>query len=334
MGIEITSGGVSKTFRYYPIDALYVDECGNVNTEGNGVQVREVYFNKVKYYPEPRPMAIHVTRMPDKTTYEDGETIDYTGIEVSLYVKYEETVGPDGSIHVDAEPFRDARYPDGKIPFNELTFPASTTDDGTPVSPDSVYVGGLDVGGPIEYAEGVVSKNIELSMGEAYIDRSAPYMTRLTGYGEFCMSAGGRDEPTTVRYTGIDHGDGSYDLIYAWLPPRGRGGVNYYGRIGDKTCYGIATAAEYAVTFDGKTVLYGGSGGLRGGSEVFYCTKPNAVSKINKGYGDSIATRAVWYMWYGDFVRDRLPVTWDSPYDGVNLKTSFLVEFARENEES
>lgn len=52
MGIEITSGGVSKTYRYYPYDAFYIDANGNVNTNGNGQQVKEAYFNGTKYYPE------------------------------------------------------------------------------------------------------------------------------------------------------------------------------------------------------------------------------------------------------------------------------------------
>jgi len=42
MAIEITTGGVTKTYRYYPYDAFYV----------NGTQVKETWFNGVKYYPE------------------------------------------------------------------------------------------------------------------------------------------------------------------------------------------------------------------------------------------------------------------------------------------
>jgi len=55
MAIQISSGGVSKTYRYYPRDAFYVDASGNVNTSGQGQQVREAYFNGVKYYPEVIP---------------------------------------------------------------------------------------------------------------------------------------------------------------------------------------------------------------------------------------------------------------------------------------
>ena len=58
MGIEITSGGVSKTFRYYPYDAFYIDANGNLNMSGNGQQVREAYFNGTKYYPEDGKRAI------------------------------------------------------------------------------------------------------------------------------------------------------------------------------------------------------------------------------------------------------------------------------------
>lgn len=51
MAIVMTSGGVSKTYNYYPYDALYVDANGNVNANGNGTQVKEAWFNGVKYYP-------------------------------------------------------------------------------------------------------------------------------------------------------------------------------------------------------------------------------------------------------------------------------------------
>lgn len=77
------------------------------------------------------PKAIAITKMPDKMSYEQGEEMDYTGIEVMLYSKYEETVGPDGSVQVDAVPYRDAKYPDGKIPFSELIMTADPATSGT-----------------------------------------------------------------------------------------------------------------------------------------------------------------------------------------------------------
>lgn len=76
-----------------------------------GTQVLEAYCNGIKVYPEA-PDAIKIIKSPDKTTYRENEEIDYTGIVVQLmtgdYV------------------FRDARYPDGLIPFDELIFPVNT----------------------------------------------------------------------------------------------------------------------------------------------------------------------------------------------------------------
>jgi hypothetical protein len=74
MAIEISSGGVSKTYRYYPRDKFYVDASGNVNTSGNGQQVREAYFNGVKYYPEEIPNIQYICRMP----YDFIENLDPT----------------------------------------------------------------------------------------------------------------------------------------------------------------------------------------------------------------------------------------------------------------
>lgn len=52
MAIEITTGGITKSFKYFPSDAIYVDANGSVNTNGNGRQVKEAYFDGTRYYPE------------------------------------------------------------------------------------------------------------------------------------------------------------------------------------------------------------------------------------------------------------------------------------------
>ena len=74
------------------------------------------------------PQAIHITRLPKKMSYMNGEEIDITGIEVRLYEKFEEHEGPDGSYSVDAIPFKDDWYPNGVIPFKELGFSPSKAD--------------------------------------------------------------------------------------------------------------------------------------------------------------------------------------------------------------
>ena len=57
VSIEVSSGGVSKSYRYYPQDALYVDASGNVNTSGNGRQVTEAWVNGEKCYPDVETCA-------------------------------------------------------------------------------------------------------------------------------------------------------------------------------------------------------------------------------------------------------------------------------------
>lgn len=71
MGIEISSGGVTKTYEYYPDDAFYVDANGNVNTSGQGQQVREAWFNGTKYYPVTHP----VNRWPDAVEIIDCKNV-------------------------------------------------------------------------------------------------------------------------------------------------------------------------------------------------------------------------------------------------------------------
>lgn len=64
------------------------------------------------------PSAIEVVTPPDKTTYEVGERIDYSGTTVRLL---------DGN----GEVFTDDRYPDGMVPFGELSFPAAVAPNAT-----------------------------------------------------------------------------------------------------------------------------------------------------------------------------------------------------------
>lgn len=66
MAIEITTGGITKTYRYYPYDAFYVSANGSINASGDGEQVKEAYFNGVKYYPEEYAGGIVALRGIDR----------------------------------------------------------------------------------------------------------------------------------------------------------------------------------------------------------------------------------------------------------------------------
>ena len=101
------------------IDPIYI----------NGRRVREVYANGKLVYPSI-PAYILVTKPPDKTAYEYGEYIDYSGVEVTLY-------NSDGSVWASLD------YPDGKIPYDELIFPESAATGGG-VWPDGCIIHTLE----------------------------------------------------------------------------------------------------------------------------------------------------------------------------------------------
>lgn len=77
----------------------------------------------------PMPSGIQITTLPSDLDYTDGETIDFTGIVVKLK-KYDGTV------------YTDENYPDGIIPFSELTFPVTVADFDAVENPHAVYDGG------------------------------------------------------------------------------------------------------------------------------------------------------------------------------------------------
>ena len=58
------------------------------------------------------PSGIEIGNAPDKTSYGEGDTIDFSGIIVILK-------GGDGAM------FSNQTYPNGRLPFNELIFPVS-----------------------------------------------------------------------------------------------------------------------------------------------------------------------------------------------------------------
>jgi len=74
------------------------------------------------------PSSIKIISDPVQTTYDSGETIDYTGISVGLLDK-------------DGEKFTNSDYPDGKIPFRELDFPVKTAQitDSTAIDASAAY---------------------------------------------------------------------------------------------------------------------------------------------------------------------------------------------------
>lgn len=63
------------------------------------------------------PASIRITTPPSKTTYNDGETINFTGMVVKAYKS-------------SGDVWTDSTHPDGVIPNNELVFPVTTASGG------------------------------------------------------------------------------------------------------------------------------------------------------------------------------------------------------------
>ena len=102
-----------------------------------------------KLIDEVIPSSIIVTTPPTVTTYQDGDTIDFTGIVVTAYT-------------LDGEVWEDSSHPGGVIPVSELEFPVTTAvydPDAAPYD-GSATLNGTTVqynryGGSEEYIQGL-----------------------------------------------------------------------------------------------------------------------------------------------------------------------------------
>ena len=76
------------------------------------------------------PSGIKIVVPPNKTSYTEGEPMDYSGISVQL-------------VDENGELFTNDKYPNGLVPFNELVFPVSTAskeyDSGSDIPYDGSY---------------------------------------------------------------------------------------------------------------------------------------------------------------------------------------------------
>jgi len=120
---QITLGRIPKK----TLSRFYKDEVstsgrssgggiGGVASEGVGPGWYIVYPEDSGGTPtmNKSPVRMKISHMPIKTEYDDGETIDFTGMECTLLSSY--------STAAEEVVFSDERYPGGIIPFSELIF--------------------------------------------------------------------------------------------------------------------------------------------------------------------------------------------------------------------
>lgn len=79
-------------------------------------------------FPSGLPQAIHIVIAPTKRTYNEGDSLDFTGIHVYLL---------DGEGHQ----WTSDEYPTGEIPFDELIFPVTVVEGGSGTSGKATYDG-------------------------------------------------------------------------------------------------------------------------------------------------------------------------------------------------
>lgn len=99
----------------YGYDEITVSVSNTGSMSGKGADGNDynISVDDNGYIVETKiPSEIRITTPPPRVSYNDGDTIDYSGIVVTLY---------DGNGNV----FTDSRYPDGIVPVSELTFPVT-----------------------------------------------------------------------------------------------------------------------------------------------------------------------------------------------------------------
>jgi len=268
------------------------------------------------------PQAIAVTKMPNKLSYTEGDEIDYTGIEVNLYVKYEET-SSGGSTHIDAIPYKDERYPDGKIPFEELIFPKKTAKG------DGGYASDVDtspIQKPIQVA-GIVSyyswtNNVHrMATTTVTPDDGSVLLLAYTTTGAWKIRVYAASENSTPKATIIRHS-------------------NHSGQTWEEAMSGASSAGARITseTFHGKTVYI---------REVAFSALSNGLVAEERAAllsGTYLLPQGSWNSWdvdeaawvaiYGDGASSIVPVQWKSPYDDKTYETSFKIDVVKKNEES
>jgi len=241
---------------------------------------------------------------------------------VNLYVKYEET-SSGGSTHVDAIPYKDERYPDGKIPFEELIFSKKTAKG------DGGYTSDVDtspIQKPIQVA-GIVS----YYGWENYTHRMVT-TTVTPDDGSVLLLAYSPNSGWRIRvYAASENSNPKATIICH---------SNHSGQTWEKGMAGPSSEGSTVTSriFHGKTVYI---------REVAFSGLSNELDGEEKAAllsGTYLLPQGSWASWdvdeaawvaiYGDSTSSIVPVQWKSPYDDKTYETSFKIDVVKKNEES
>lgn len=276
------------------------------------------------------PSSIEIITQPTKTVYEDGETIDITGMVVVAK-------------NADGTTWTSAQYPNGHIPLQEISISETTaTKTGTK---SSTYVGGS---GGLTKVSVVHDFHVSGSRDLLYEYRSAYGRSKYLDFHQTASLYGKLGFPR-VRTNNIS----------IWLISDTENGIsgkrefNAYGKNGNYdpprsedshgvTYYPDPVNPVTSYTKNGKTVYTCLAGGLNYSSgawssgdyykheEYSYTLwDDNNENTIPDGLvgesGDgSVALRHAWEYFYGN-TTVKIPISWKRPIDNTVLDTAFEI---------
>ena len=245
------------------------------------------------------PSYIQVTTPPATVTYDDGDTIDYTGMVVTRYDANGQSMGT--------------------VPISELTLP-DTVADSTELTRLAEYAGSsLDISplpNPLEIA----------SSGYCYVEYS---VMGIHYYEKYTFTpVPGKNVMFITCY--MDEGDSLMRPFYASDTPGEMGMVHHerYGIRPDgsrvhESEENTFISTEFSWTTDGKTVYYhdGRSGTIGNRDSFVKCNYPIHLWPNNTSNSNYVA----WTMIYGTRTTDgyEVRVWWPRTGDGKVLETSF-----------
>lgn len=287
------------------------------------------------------PVGIRILTLPDKTTYEEIDTIDYTGMVVQAY-------------NGKGEAWENSEYPNGIIPFDELILDMNSIDIRyMPRTSNIIDVLRPYLTVPREvYPSDVIEYFHIHDTGEPFFERDESYIK--------VYNAASNEIKLLLLMTEKDGDKGSnensYILQATKTPPDGSTTRTYNDAIwkeyyydGPQTGRVISEGERYGTgyldwfnyksfTYRNKKVYYtSATNGVPWGNPAvsdrlfnyyaqppLYIDKPYIATGFTFGGVDEkyILDVLAWTMIYGDFF---VPVKWIRPYDGKELETKYEI---------
>ena len=267
-------------------------------------------------YSDKIPASIHIVILPVKLEYEDGETIDYSGIAVELRDE-------DGNL------FTDAKYPDGFIPFNELEFPVTTASLDGKESDGKTSDIIIDGETPTFYG------------GRKPF--SAEFFEKVQISSEYIREITYLHQTNTLLIATFYDDDGSsqyaYGIIASETATSGHYGyamknVLLDAETGEKISEDTTVIDSHDIpisetyTHNGKTVYYGMVGVSASSRLIYLSTSDNYGYDIT--YLQTNKKYIAWIMLYGDVVSEEgeqeLPVNWKELSDKFKITVTKGIE--------